>query len=169
LRLKKKGPPQKTAKPPEPGERRVLRKRIVLSNTNALAVDNVEPLKPELAADDCSKIYTLPAEILDQLRAIEAFKPKQGWAFFRTPAVLMRQDARALGIEMDQIGKEASENKATKASRKVVCGEKGAGKSVLLLQAMAMAFQRGWIVINLPEGMRNICSVWRVTLTWSRT
>lgn len=60
-----------------------------------------------------------------------------------------------LGVEMDVIrgevevldGKEVSK----KTSRKVVVGEKGAGKSVYLLQAMTMAFQRGWVVINLPE------------------
>jgi small subunit ribosomal protein S29 len=150
--LKKKGRPEKTAKPPEPGERRALRKRIVLSNTNALAVSTVEALTPTVAVDASSKIYTLPAEIIDQLRAVEAFKSKQGWAFFRTPAVLMRREARGLAASMEQISKDVSEKKTSNTSRSVITGEKGSGKSVLLLQAMAMAFQRGWIVINLPEG-----------------
>jgi hypothetical protein len=164
LRLKKKGRPEKTAKPPEPGERRALRKRIVLSNTNALAVSSAEALKTELVVRGPPKIYTLPVEVIDQLRAVEAFKPKQGWAFFQTPAVLMRYEARVLRAVMDGISTESSETEAKHTSRKVICGEKGAGKSVLLLQAMALAFQRGWIVVNLPEGMSpapacgNICA-----------
>lgn len=168
LRLKKKGRPEKTAKGPDPGERKALRKRIVLSNTNAVAVRDVQPLSTELAAEGLPEVRALPVEHIDQLRAVEAFKPKQGWSFFHTPAVLLRKEARTLGVEMDAIsGKPAAtaessighvnENpagkKTAKTSRKVVVGEKGSGKSVLLLQAMTMAFQRGWIVINLPEGM----------------
>jgi small subunit ribosomal protein S29 len=35
----------------------------------------------------------------------------------------------------------------------VVDGERGTGMSLLLLHAMATAFVRGWIVLNIPEGM----------------
>ena len=156
LRLKKKGRPEKTARPPEPGERKALRKRIVLSNTNALTVRDVQPLSMAMEEMQAAEVQAIPAACIDQLRAVEAFKPKQGWSLFQTPAVLVRRQVQDLGVEMDVIrgevevldGKEVSK----KTSRKVVVGEKGAGKSVYLLQAMTMAFQRGWVVINLPEG-----------------
>ena len=164
LRLKKKGRPEKTAKPPEPGERKALRKRIVLSNTNALPVRDVKPLSAEFDATASPEVRTLPVEHIDQLRAVEAFKPKQGWSFFQTPAVLLRKEVKALGAEMDGIsgktaltpdGPKGTETAAAKkTSRKLVVGEKGSGKSAYLLQAMALAFQRGWVVINFPEGMR---------------
>ena len=155
LRLKKKGRPEKTARPPEPGERKALRKRIVLSNTNALFVRDVKPLSMEMESVGGAEVQSLPGEVIDQLRAVEAFKPKQGWSFFQTPAVLVRREVQSLGVEMDAIeGKVEVDGEVAvkKTGRKVVVGEKGAGKSVYLLQAMTMAFQRGWIVINLPEG-----------------
>ncbi|KIV99160.1 uncharacterized protein PV09_09115 [Verruconis gallopava] len=162
LRLKKKGPPQKAARPPEPGERKAFRKRIVLSNTNALPVKAIAPLSADAVSVDKSEVYTLSPDIIDRLRAVEAFKTKQGWSFFHTPAVLMTKESRALGKEMDGISGEHlndqdAENASRKiaikkSSRKVIVGEKGSGKSVLLLQAMSMAFLRGWVVINLPDG-----------------
>ncbi|MBN6743425.1 hypothetical protein JKG47_23815, partial [Acidithiobacillus sp. MC6.1] len=36
----------------------------------------------------------------------------------------------------------------------VVDGERGTGKSLMLLHAMATALVRGWIVLNIPEGTR---------------
>lgn len=146
LRLKKKGPREKAAKPPDIGERKALRKRIVLSNTNALPVKTLQPFSAEeIAAKSVPEVMALPVEVIDQLRAVEAFKPKQGWSFFQTPAVLVREHVRNLAKEMSEDGK--------KTVRKVVVGEKSAGKSVYLLQAMTMAFQRGWVVINFPEGV----------------
>jgi small subunit ribosomal protein S29 len=155
LRLKKKGRPEKAARPPEPGDRKALRKRIVLSNTNALQVRDVKPLSADLAVSDAPEVRLLPVEHIDQLRAVEAFKPKQGWSFFQTPAVLLREQVKALGAEMEAMsGKTAGGKEAAKKTeRKVVVGEKGSGKSVYLLQAMALAFQRAWVVINFPEGM----------------
>ncbi|KAL9606955.1 MAG: hypothetical protein Q9204_009396, partial [Flavoplaca sp. TL-2023a] len=47
---------------------------------------------------------------------------------------------------------EMSEQEGSrKTVRRVLVGEKGSGKSMILLQAMSMAFLKGWTVINLPE------------------
>jgi RecA/RadA recombinase len=34
-----------------------------------------------------------------------------------------------------------------------VFGKQGSGKTVLQMQAMAMALNKGWVVIHLPNGM----------------
>ena len=50
--------------------------------------------------------------------------------------------------------REAAEgNVGGEFQRAVLCGPKGSGKSVLLLQAMTWALQRGWLVINIPNGI----------------
>lgn len=38
-----------------------------------------------------------------------------------------------------------------KAVKRVVTGVRGAGKSVHLLQAMAMGFLKNWVVFTVPE------------------
>ena len=42
--------------------------------------------------------------------------------------------------------------------RRLLSGEKWTGKSVLMLQAQAMAFLKGWVVITIPEGTTPIFS-----------
>ena len=135
-------------KKPAPGERKALRKRIVLSNANAFAVPGLAKLTAttDLADPDVlGKMVALPGEVIDQLRVVEAFKPNQGWAMFREPAMLVRR-------EMDEVVKlmnEAVERKET--TRRVIIGQRGSGKSMLLLQAMTMAFMKEWVVINVPN------------------
>lgn len=92
-------------------------------------------------------VMALPGEVVDSLRAVEAFKPGQGWPFFRRPACLVRRE----NVELAQIIDSHSGN----TTRKIVYGEKGVGKSVFLLEAMAMAFMKGWIVLNIPEGTKS--------------
>ena len=139
---------RKRIKRPAPGERKALRKRIVLSNVNALPVPGLAKLTASTDLTDpdvLGKMMALPGEVLDQLRAVEAFRPSQGWGMFRHPAMLVRR-------EMDEVVKlmdGAGERKET--MRRVVVGQRGSGKSVLLLQAMTMAFMKEWIVINVPN------------------
>jgi small subunit ribosomal protein S29 len=93
---------------------------------------------------------SLPGPVVDSLRAAGAFKKNQGWGLFRKPSVLMRREAVDLAkLVMEAEGKDAG----SAAERRLFTGEKASGKSTLLLQAMAMAFTRGWVVINFPEGM----------------
>jgi small subunit ribosomal protein S29 len=137
-----------SGKRPGQGERKALRKRIVLSNNNALEVSSLKDLGKSNVLDEKNEgvVMGLPAETVDALRAVDAFKPTQGWSLFRRPAVLMRKEAIALATSF----KEAESSKKT--IRRILSGERMSGKSTLLLQGLAMGHLREWFVINLPEG-----------------
>ena len=83
---------------------------------------------------------------VDSLRAVEAFKTTQGWGLFRRPGLLVRGE----GVELSRKLMDAQRQK--KAVRLVVDGERGSGKSLLLVHAMATAFVKRWVVLNIPEG-----------------
>ncbi|KAI1090653.1 mitochondrial ribosomal protein [Rostrohypoxylon terebratum] len=146
LGKKKKRQPDKF-KPPATGERKAFRKRIQLTNNNALEVKGLEEMTAENIVDPESvgKMVGLPEELIDQLRAIEAFKPTQNWGLFRAPHVLLRQESVDLARQLT----EAVGNKET--LRMVITGERAVGKSMLGLQAQATGFLNKWIVINIPE------------------
>lgn len=154
---RKKDKLQKTdrARRPAIGERKALRKRIVLSNTNALEVEGLQDLTPESLVDERlrGQVLGIPGPVVDQLRVVEGFKPSQGWPLFRRPAMLVRRETVDLGKEMEAIESEK------KTVRRVLVGERGSGKTIMLLQAMTMAFMKGSVVINIPEGTLNLsCS-----------
>ncbi|KAI2636119.1 mitochondrial ribosomal death-associated protein 3-domain-containing protein [Xylaria nigripes] len=148
LVLGSKKKPHVRSRPPQSGERKAFRKRINLSNNNALEVPGLskfETTSHELP-DAAGKIFAIPTEIIDQLRTCEAFKPSQNWDLFRAPHMLLRQES----VEMIKQMKEAIEKKET--LRMVVTGNRGTGKSIVGLQALATGFLNNWLVINLPEG-----------------
>lgn len=97
-------------------------------------------------------VLGIPGPVVDQLRAVEAFKVAQGWPLFRRPAMLMRKDTLELAKDIEDISARTQD----KIIRRVLVGERGSGKTVMLLQAMTMAFLKGWVVINIPEGMLRI-------------
>ncbi|KAK4157845.1 mitochondrial ribosomal death-associated protein 3-domain-containing protein [Chaetomidium leptoderma] len=132
---------------PLPGERKAYRKRITLSNDNAIPVPWLTDLGPADLADPRSsgKVMALPEEVQDQLRASEAFKATQCWGMFRKPAVLVRKETTDLVNRME----DAVDKKET--LRLVVTGDKVTGKSMMLLQAMTHAYLNNWIVIHVPE------------------
>jgi small subunit ribosomal protein S29 len=134
-------------KRPAPGERKALRKRIVLSNNNALEVASLKDLDKASALSEANegKMKGIPEDAVDVLRAVEAFKPNQGWSLFRRPAVLMRKET----IQLAQLMQEAE---GKKTIRRIVAGERMAGKTTMVLQGLLMAYLRGWTVINLPDG-----------------
>ncbi|TAQ87273.1 hypothetical protein B7494_g4389 [Chlorociboria aeruginascens] len=147
LRIKRKDPPPKTGKPPATGERKAMRKRIVLSNTNALEVQDLRDLTPEMAVDErtVGRMAGLPGEVVDQLRASEAFKTTQQWSLFRRPAMLVREESVKVAKMLTRAGQ-------TKGMvRLVVDGNRGTGKSLMLVHAMATAFVKNWIVLHIPE------------------
>ncbi|TVY87262.1 37S ribosomal protein, mitochondrial [Lachnellula willkommii] len=155
-RIKNKAPQKPSGKPPMPGERKAMRKRIVLSNTNALEVDGLVDLSREMSGSlekQVGKVVGLEGATVDGLRAVEAFKTTQGWGLFRRPSVLIREESVHLGKRMVDVeqGKETL--------KVVIDGAKGTGKSMLLLQAMATAFVRGWIVLNVPEAQEIVNAV----------
>lgn len=133
------------------GERRALRKRIVLSNNNAIAVEGVPEFGPESIGDAQlrGQVVGFSVSMVDRLRAVEAFKRTQRWGLFWKPAMLVRQET----VEYGQFFNEMSDEQGPRRSiRRVLVGERGSGKSIIMLQAMTMAFLKGWVVINLPEG-----------------
>lgn len=148
LQIKKKPPPVK-GKPPAEGERKALRKRIVLSNTNALEVEGLEDLGFNNVEDEglAGKVLGLSGSTVDSLRASEAFKATQSWNLFRRPAVLIREES----VGCAQLLGEAEKEKKTE--RLVIDGGRVSGKSLMLLHAMASAFVKGWIVLNIGESM----------------
>lgn len=154
LRRKKK-PKAERGRPPAPGERKALRKRIVLSNPNALEVQGMQDLSPETMVDARLRgsVLGLPVPMLDQLRAVQAFKPKQGWSLFRRPGTVLRRDTLEMGRLFEKISGDGDAPEKGKVVTKVITGLKGSGKTVHLLQAMAMGFLKKWVVITVPDGM----------------
>lgn len=146
--IKKGAQGAKTSRPPAPGERKALRKRVVLSNTNALEVQGLDNFSASNIHDKAIKgqVLGLSNEVIDALRALDAFKATQGWSLFRRPATLVRDET----AEVARLLKDVETNKSS--VRRLIYGDRGSGKSVLLLQAKAMALLKGWIVIHIPEG-----------------
>jgi len=147
---KKKKEVETKGRPVGPGERKAFRKRIVLSNTNALEVTGMRDLSGVTMVDETTRgeVMGVPGPVVDQLRAIEAFKVSQGWGYYRRPGMLVREET----IEYGHLFRNMSEEHEKGTVRRVLVGERASGKSTLLLQAMSMAFSQQWIVINIPEG-----------------
>ena len=136
------------AKPPAPGERKAMRKRVVLSNANALEVPDMVDLTADNLADEATEgiVMGLQNNTVDSLRAAEAFKSNQSWGMFRRPGILVRAE----GVEIAKLLDDAEQNK--EAARIVVDGVRECGKSLLIIHALAMGFLKNWVVINLPDG-----------------
>lgn len=99
----------------------------------------------------------MPGEVVDSLRAVEAFKVTQAWSMFRKPSMLIREDS----IKLAQILEEAEKRKSTQSF--IIDGHRACGKSIMLLQAMAAAFMKKWVVLHIPEGKPLTCSSMRST------
>ncbi|KAG0650586.1 hypothetical protein D0Z07_2769 [Hyphodiscus hymeniophilus] len=115
----------KSGKPPMPGERKAMRKRIVLSNTNALQVEGLEDLSKDMdMAAHTGKVVGIPGDVVDSLRAAEAFKVSQGWGMFRRPALLIREES----VKITESLKRSEEEK--KELLLVVDGERGTAQEL---------------------------------------
>jgi hypothetical protein len=95
------------------------------------------------------QMMALDGGLLDQLRDSRAFKTTQNWGLFRRPATLIRQETIKVARDMQDI---EGANGANKIVKHLVIGERASGKSILVLQAMSMAYMKQWIVLNIPEG-----------------
>lgn len=136
-------------RPPAVGERKALRKRVILSNSNALEVAGLKDLTAADAGTERlrshqGQVLGLSDETVDALRALEAFKPTQGWNFFRRPASLIREETLSLAADLEK-------GQSGGTVQKVLFGERGSGKSVLQLQTLALAHLKKWAVIHIPE------------------
>lgn len=145
--------PKKTVdrgRPPAIGERKALRKRIVLSNTNALEVQGMREFSDETVVDSRIRgsVLALPMPMVTQLRALQAFKTSQSWSLFRRPGVVLRRETLELGRLFQGIADGPEKGTVVK---RILTGKRESGKSVHLLQAMAMAITKKWVVINVPE------------------
>lgn len=174
LRIKKKDPPVKAGKPPAPGERKAWRKRVVLSNTNALEVKGMREMdgkfiedmlvasrELEISEQDAMKLFVptekgivgtvvaLTDSTVDSLRAVGAFKSNQSWELFRRPGLLIREES----IKLSALLAAAEKPGGDQALRLVIDGARVTGKTLMLLHGMATAFLRGWVVINIAEGL----------------
>ncbi|MCJ1474702.1 37S ribosomal protein S23 mitochondrial [Lambiella insularis] len=147
---KKKRNLESKGRPPATGERKALRKRIVLSNTNALEVSDMRDYVVELITDESlqGQVVGIPGPVVDQLRAVEAFKVSQGWSLFRRPGMLIRNET----VEHGKLVQSMCRTEDKRTLRRIYVGERGSGKSTMLLQAMAIAFLKDWVVLNFPEG-----------------
>ncbi|KAH6898315.1 mitochondrial ribosomal death-associated protein 3-domain-containing protein [Thelonectria olida] len=133
---------------PNPGERKAFRKRIQLSNNSALPVSGLSTLDATNMAreDSAGKVFAIPDQVVDQLRALEAFKTTQTWNLFRRPHVLLRKETTELIKKLED---SAAKKEALKC---VLTGTKLSGKSMAMLQAMAYALLNNWVVFHIPEG-----------------
>ncbi|KAL9581175.1 MAG: hypothetical protein Q9212_004058, partial [Teloschistes hypoglaucus] len=149
--VKKKRSGGERARRPAPGERKAFRKRIVLSNVNALEVPHMQEINADNMDNERLRghVLGLPGTVVDRLRAAEAFKPTQAWGMFSRPGFLMRKES----LELARLVRDISSDneKSEKTVRMILVGQKESGKSMLLLQGMTMAFLKGWTVVNLPE------------------
>ena len=148
-----------------PGERKAFRKRIVLSNNNALPV-LLGPAHASSFSDpeNVGKILSLQLSTsVDRLRTAAAFKPTQSWPLFHRPAVLVRKET----VDLCQRMNAAIGDK--RWLRIIISGDRVAGKSILMLQAMAHAYENNWIVLHIPEGWFTLASRLKIpgkTKTW---
>ncbi|KAL2694181.1 hypothetical protein Neosp_000755 [[Neocosmospora] mangrovei] len=133
---------------PNPGERKAFRKRIQLSNNSALPVEGLKSLdqKNMTLDESAGKVFAIPDNVVDHLRALEAFKTTQSWNLFRRPHVLLRKETVEL---MKRLEASAEKKEALKC---VLTGSKLSGKSMAMLQAMAYALLNNWVVLHIPEG-----------------
>ncbi|KAL8840456.1 MAG: hypothetical protein Q9170_001332 [Blastenia crenularia] len=147
---KPKRPPENRSRRPAPGERKAHRKRIVLSNVNAIKVSGMQDIDEENMFDRRLEghVVGIPEALVDRLRAVEAFKPVQRWGLFWRPGTLMRRETVDMG---KMIADVSSNDGSSRTVRRVLVGERRSGKSMVLLQALTMAMLKGWTVINLPE------------------
>ena len=106
-------------------------------------------------------VLGLPVPMITQLRALQAFKPSQGWSLFRRPAVVLRRETLEMGRIVEGISTEGPDQ--GKVVKKILTGKRACGKSVHLLQAMAMGLLKKWVVISIPD--REFPFLWRSALS----
>lgn len=146
----------------EIGERKRIRKNIVLSNTSAPVV----PL-PEMMLDICGReetegtVFQIPDSVLDSLKALGAFKTGQHWPYFQRPSTLVRKGSVEIGKLISWINEEGMAEGEERYARRILDGTRGSGRSIVLAQAMNWAIQSNWVVIAIPDGMLYVPSIAR--------
>lgn len=144
------------------GERKMLRRRIVLSNPNAKPVELPE-MTGDLAGnlDTAGSVFALTDTVLGKLQALEVFETKQHWPFFHRPSTLIRTETVLIGVLLNNVGNTLGGNQLH--LRCILDGYYGSGRSILLLQAIAWALQKNWVVIPIPNGRAILLRFWFVS------
>ena len=143
----------KAYKVPAIGERKALRQRIVLSNTNAREVNDIDYFTPANAEYSIGQFLRFQNDTVDGLRTLEAFRRSQGWGYFSRPACLIREETITMAEQLAKIDTAKAEQGEGNTTRGLIVGPQGSGKSVLLLQAQAIAWMKKWVVISFPNGL----------------
>ena len=118
---KKKVEPKSRAELPRIGERKAIRRRIVLSNTSALEVPLAEATAESITdPGSVGSVMAIPDEMIDRLRASNAFRKTQGWQYFRRPAMLIREETVRLAQERKNLEK--------RQVGRILTGERGSGR-----------------------------------------
>lgn len=91
------------------------------------------------------RVFRFPSSIHQKLETLQANHSTQHFAFFKTPASLLRPVSIALGraLEDDTMGSDKR--------RIILTGPGGSGKTLALFQAQTWAFQKGWIVLTIAD------------------
>lgn len=95
------------------------------------------------------QVLGFDSPLIDPLRAAEAFKRTQNWKWYNRPGTLIRPESVQIAEMIQGVNPKSKESQTF---RVIFSGERGTGKSLMLLQAQAMALMKGWIVISIPEG-----------------
>ena len=145
------------AKPPAPGERKAVRKRIVLSNTNALEVPGLQ----DLTADKLER-HDGKTVVLDGYRGTGAGGRQSHSGRSESAGGVQAYSRMELVSETCELGERRDGEDGDRPSRMplVKAGRRSersysvrqvAVRACSLLQAQAMAYLKGWVVVHFPE------------------
>lgn len=109
---------------PAVGERRAIRKRIILSNNNALRVADQPRMDGDnlAAQESAGRVFKVPEDAIDQLRKVEAFKSSQTWNLFHSPHMLVRPETVEVCARMTEAAGKGE------TARIIVGGREGRGQ-----------------------------------------
>ncbi|KAK9239342.1 mitochondrial ribosomal death-associated protein 3-domain-containing protein [Lipomyces kononenkoae] len=94
---------------------------------------------------DISKLTYYSAKTVKSLKQLSAICPKQYFNMFSEKATIFRQETAQLAKVLDAVLENGGHE------RRLITGEKGMGKSVVLQQVVALALAKKYFVIHLSD------------------
>ncbi|KAK9722714.1 hypothetical protein K7432_002473 [Basidiobolus ranarum] len=105
---------------------------------------NLKELPSEALDKHIGKVFALPEDVVEKLNTIGyPTYIKDEFEYSSRQALLYRKETKELFSLLDESAKQPGQPI-------VISGERGVGKSALLLQAVARSINSGWIVIYVP-------------------
>ncbi|KAK9365766.1 mitochondrial ribosomal death-associated protein 3-domain-containing protein [Lipomyces kononenkoae] len=101
--------------------------------------------KDEDISRDISKLTYYSAKTVKDLKQLSAICPKQYFNMFSEKATIFRQETAQLAVVLDAVLENGGH------VRRLITGEKGMGKSVVLQQTVALALTKKYFVIHLSD------------------